>query len=288
MRKDYIKVLFLCLLFFCFYFFIGLNDLNVFGKINNGQDFSFHFTAIEDKNFSEYPPLYHLIFLPFVFNELSFYALNLFLILFFIPLLLFKLTKNFFSVLTYFVLTNLPHLMIFGATFPQALIIIFFLIYLNYRKNFVAFFLFLFLASITHKQGLTLFFAVGLIELIVFFYENFKLKFDQVFCSGGFLIGSQIDSFKDVFAVFTSFVPLPLIYFSRKAFFDSFYFLLICFSFLAGIFFDIRALWLAQIVLSLNFVLPEKKKGFLLLIFFYCLFFLFNFVLPTIKMIALN
>lgn len=286
MRKEYIKVLFLCLIFFCFYGFFALNNFNSFEKVNNSQDFFFHFNkangTIQD---IDYPPLFHLISGIFSFNELAFYFFGLILIVFVIPFLLFYLTKKFYVVLVYFVLTNLPHIMLSGSTFPQALIIIFFLLYLIEKRLFIPLTV---LAFFTHNSGLFLFIGIILIELIVLFYENFKLKFDSVFSSVGYLVGSKITGIKSLTMSALISIPLPLIYFSRKAFSKPFYFLLALLGFGVALYSDVRGLWITQISLILNFEPPKTKKGFLLLIFLYCFFFLINYMISTIKVIALN
>lgn len=282
MRKEYIKVSVLILIFFLFYGFFGVSNYVNYGKINNSQDFFFHFNSIKERNTGNYPFFYHFVSVPFAFNEISFYLYNLILIIIIIPILLFYLTKNFFSVCAYFALTNLPHLMIFGATYPQALIIIFFLLYLIDKNLFLPL---LFFATFTHKSGLMFFLAIALIEFFVLIYKNFKLKFNSVFLSG-FLIGSRITGIKEILSAILTFVPLPLIYFSKKAFSNPFYFLLILSSIFAAVYFDIRALWIMQISLILNFVPPKKnKKAFLVLVFLYVIFFLINYGFPTIKLI---
>lgn len=286
MRKEYIKVMFLCLIFFCFYGFFVLNNFNSYGKVNNSQDFFFHFNKANGTiQESDYPPLFHFISSIFSFNEIAYYFFGLALIVFVIPFLIFHLTKNFYSVLVYFVLTNLPHLMLSGSTFPQALMIIFFLLYLIEKKLLIPLCI---LASFTHKSGLALFIGVFIIELIVLFYDNFKLKFDSVFSSVGFLIGSKITGIKSLTMSALVSVPLPLIYFSRKAFSKPFYLLLALLGFGVALYTDVRGLWLTQISLILNFEQPKIKKGFLLLVFLYCFFYLINHMISTIKLITLN
>lgn len=275
--------MFLCFVFFCFYGFFAFQNFNSFGTVNNSQDFFFHFNKAKGLEGFDYPPLFHFISGVFSFNEIAFYFFGLTLIVFLIPFLLFHLTKSFYSVLIYFCLTNLPHLMLFGSTFPQALIIIFFLLYLIEKRLLI---LLTVLSVFTHKSGLFLFSAIILIELIVLFYENFKLKIDSVFLSSGFLVGSKISGIKSLIASALISVPLPLIYFSRKTFSKPFYFLIAFLGFGVALYADVRGLWLTQISLILNFNPPKKKTGFLLLICLYCFFFLINYMISTIKVLS--
>jgi len=283
MRKEYIKVSILIIIFLLFYSFFGTFNLNEYGKINNSQDFSFHFNTIKTKNFSNYPPLYHFLFSVIPLNELQFYLINLILICVVIPLLIFSITKKAYSVAVYFCLTSLPHTLIYGATYPHTLILIFFLLYLKNKKLF---FPLLILATLTHKSGLMLFISIFLIELIILFYENFKLKMDSVFLSTGFLIGTKITGIKEIILILTNLIPLPLIYFSKTIKDNKLLLLISILSLITATLNDIRAISIMQTALILNFKMKKEIiKPMLILFSVLTIYYLINYGIATIKLI---
>jgi len=282
MRKEYIKVSILILIFFLFYSFFGFYNLTEFGKINNSQDFNFHFNTIQNKDFSNYPPLYHFVLSLIPLTAFQFYLINLILICVIIPLLLFKITKKSLNVIGYFCLTSLPHILIFGATFPHALVLVFFLIYLIEKRLFP---LLIILATLTHKSGLMLFIGITGIEVLLSLWDYKKIKFDSFF-SVFYLLGERLDTFKNAITVLLNAVPLPLIYFSKKIIDNPLLLFLSITALITAITTDIRAISIIQISLLLSFQTTKKQEKLLIKLFaVYTIYYLINFGLTTIRII---
>lgn len=172
------RILLIILLFFSYFFLIGLFNFFSFGVVNGGQDFFFHFSAINgDTSLNpDYPFFYHFLFSYFGFSQIVFYLVNVFVIAVLIPLLVFKLTKTFWGVVFYFCGVSLPHIWLFGATYPQALVFVFLLVYFLNRKNVVVFGLMGFLSVLTHASGFGLFVLVGVFEIISYFVRFFVFE----------------------------------------------------------------------------------------------------------------
>lgn len=282
MRKEYIKVSVLILIFLMFYSFFGYFNLINFGKINNSQDFNFHFNTIKTKNFNDYPPLYHFVFSLIPLNEFQFYFINLILICIVIPLLLFKITKKSIVVAGYFCLTSLPHILIFGATFPHTLILIYFLIYLIEKRLLL---LLIVLAMFTHKSGLLFFLAIIVIEFLITIYNYKKIQYNNFF-PVFYLVGERLDTIKNYIIVLLNSVPIPLIYFSRKILFKPFFLFISLIALFTAITNDIRAITIIQICLLLNFEATKKQEKLLIKLFFvYTIYYLINFGITTIRII---
>jgi len=297
MRKEYIKVSILILVFFIFYSVFGYINYTNYGIINNSQDFDFHWKKIQGLTTESYPALHHTIFSVFAFNELTYYLANIFLITIIIPLFLFKLNKNFWVVFIYFFAVNLPHVLIYGATYPQALILVFFLIYLNNRYNFKLLILLMILAKFTHKSGSILFFGILIFE---FFYVTFgdliKKSFNiNGFLPAGYLLGTRLNDLRQFCSLIFLALPLPIIYFAfKKLKENAFYIFLVFFSFIAAIINDFRAISIAQIILisCASYGIKNKSKkikiGFILFALIQFIYYFLVYILGTTRLITLS
>lgn len=278
------KAIVLILLFFILYLAFGLFNYASFGIVNNGQDFKFHFEKLNGIGSGNYSPLYYLIFFPFGFNEFVFYLVNLLIIVVLIPFLIFKFSKAFYSVLCYFMAVPLAHMMIYGATYPQALILVLLLIYLIFRKNYPLLVFFWILASLLHSKGFYLFAIVFMAELI-----EARLKSGKVFFPVVFLKESTL-SLHTAFQAFFTLLPAPFIYFALKAAKSNFYLILVLTSIISS-FFELRALAIAELIVAVFLGVYLKtadwriKVPILVACFFYLLWYVSDFGLGTFKMI---
>jgi len=287
------KTALLIVFFLVFYSVFGYINYINYGKPNNTQDFNFHWNKIKGLTKESYPELHHFIFSFFAFNEYTYYLANIILIIVLIPFLLFKLTKNFWSILIYFFSTSLSHALIYGATYPQTLILVFFLIYLLNRYNFGLLILLLILSGITHKSGAALFIVILLYEFISVWLETLikSIKLKQKICSVGFLWGTKITSFFQVFELLFFVLPIPIIYFGLKKINKNHLFIYLSFiSLLAAVMIDFRAISIMQIcfiILAAEQIKESKpiiQKGFILFSITQLILYFYFFVLGTIRL----
>lgn len=288
--QQKIKLLFICFVFFFSFAFFGINTFNELGKVNNTQDFLFHFQELKTPG-KDYLPLYHFSFSFFPLNELQFYLINLFLVCFILPFLLYKITKTWLSGLLLFAL-DLPFIIIHGATYPHLFVLIFFLIYLL-NRNIIAFLSMAFLSALTHNEGLILFAAVFLAETINYLI-HFEFKQNGYF-PVGFIAGTKIMTLRNLIAVFFNALPFPFLYFSFNSLKKNlFYCILISFSLLGAFTNDIRALSIAQILILISAaeIIKEKpqkiKNAVIVFAFIQAAYFLLNYLPVTWKLIAFN
>jgi len=276
------KALGLILVFLAFYSLFGAFNYLNFGVINNGQDFLAHFSQSQD-----YLPLYNFVFQFFVFDQLVFYLANLFVILFLIPWLLLKISSSFYSVAIYLMGVSLPHQLLYGATYPSAMVLVFLLVYLLYKRNLLLLVALGLLAGLTHSKGIYLF---GL----VFFAEMAAMAFSyRKSLATGLLLPKTLIGLKDLAQVFFSFTPLPVVYFALKNRVEPFYLIMILFSFAATVH-EIRAIVAAQLLLCIlagrNIEGASKKVriGFVFFLLAQLFFYLLDFAGGTLKFIVLN
>lgn len=291
--------------FLTIYLLLGLTNSVLFDTPNNTNDFIAHYYKTigdyENQVVSEYyttdflenyPQVFHVLARPFAINQFGFYAFAVILICLVAPALLFKLSGN-FAVITYFAL-SLPHLVLYNATFPSFLIMVYFLIYLLHRKN-VSIYLILFLLSIvTHKHGAIVFFLIGLAELtnLYFISNNMggKLEHIKYNLGAGFLVGTKFETPTKLFNLFSNHLNIYFVWLARKKF-DVFYLILLFASIWGAIFYDFRTIMLAQLIVCvlIGKVLKEQKatKLFWLNVIIFTIFNLFSFLVETQRFILL-
>lgn len=161
---------------------------------NRTGDFNFHFEKARQtctKEFGEqrcdsYYPLLHLLGQPFSFSKNAFFSYLTILIVFLTPLILFFVTKKWFSVWLYFAATQYVYLVQTGGAYPQALAGIFLIIFLA-TKNHLLRLPLLVLASLSHSQTFNLLVVIWLIEL---FFENWS-SIKSVFPACSAIFGKQ-------------------------------------------------------------------------------------------------
>jgi len=293
------KVASIILIFFLFYFFFGFFNFWNYGTVNNTQDFVFHWGQIKrygpgdsyweqfDRETPDldYPPVYHFLFSLFSFNKFSFYLANLFLIIVLIPILLFKVFRKWWAILIYFCGVSLPHQILYGATYPQALMLLYFLLYIVNRKNWELLLLLTILAYFTHSTGLLLFISIWGFELLGRFLNKNKVLLV------GWMKPITLNSWREFIAIFFFQIPLPVFYFGLKKLKSGFFAGMIVLSFIAAIK-DFRALSIAQLlfcILAGNALSDSSRKikiGFALFLLFQRIFYLMDYAGGTWKFIA--
>jgi hypothetical protein len=282
------KALLVCLLFTLFYLGFSSFLFLEFGTPNNGSDFDNHWNAINGKLIENYPSGYHSLFHYFNENKELFFAVNVVLICFVLPMLLFKFTKTWWVTITYFLATGLAHQWLSNATFPQALVFILIAVYLLNRKNWLILLLCGLLAGAIHRQGLMIFIAILAAELFEILINKIKNK--ELLPGVAVLQGSTL-SLKMLPCIFLLQLTLPLLILGRKIIKD--YFLL----FLAAVgllmcFFDLRTISLTQFVLIIVAAQGLKdsphKKTWVPILLIYGTWLILIFVVETTRTIVLN
>jgi hypothetical protein len=248
--------------FLTFYLVFGLTNSVLLGTPNNTNDFVAHYykTIADFSNpvvqeyystefLENYPQVFHLLAQPFASNEFGFYAFAIILICLIAPALIYKLAGN-FGVIIYFTL-SLPHLVIYNATFPSFLIMIYVLIYLLNRKNILIYLILFLLSIITHKHGAIVLFLVGIAELTQLYFIKYNLKEklnDIKYNLGtGFLVGTKFNTPTQLFNMFANHLNIYYLWIARKKI-DLFYAILLFASIYGAIFYDFRTIMLAQII----------------------------------------
>lgn len=282
--KDSTKVILISTAFLLFYLALGIVNYSNFGQVNNTIDFDIHWNKIADLNFHpEYPSAYHFIFQIFSQDQLLFYGLNLLLVCLIVPILLFLITKTYWSAILYFCGVSLPHVWLYGATFPQAFIFMLILFYLANRKNpFVYAFGFVF-ASLLHRHGIYLFSLIFVAEVLNCFVGKLKEKYFPAM-----VLGTQkFDSIPVLLFYLVTQIALPIFIFARRIYQDIFYLIL---AIVPIIFlnYDARLISVTQIVLVIV-ASPEIAKSnhkylICFILFFYLIFFLLEFAVGTTKL----
>lgn len=279
------KVLVISYAFLFFYLFVGIFNFSVFGLVNNSVDWDVHWNKVNDLEYhADYPSAYHFLFQVFNSSQLLFYAVNLIIVCFLIPILLFLITKTHWSAILYFCGVSLPHVWIYGSTFIQALLFALILIYfLNRKKVFVFSFCFL-VASIFHRHGFYLFGLILFAEIIDFVFNRFLKDKLALFVVLG--VEKFVYWYEYLFFFFIN-ISFPVLIFSRKIFQNIFYLVLV----LVPLFFlnyDARILSVVQLVLLVvaSPMIAESKHKWLIsfILFFYLVFFLLEFVVGTTKL----
>lgn len=284
--KDSVKVLLICLAFLFFYLVIGIFNFSNFGIVNNSVDFFIHWNKVVDLSFhSEYPAFYHFLFQVFNSSQLFFYGVNLVLICVLIPILLFVLTKTFWSSVLYFCGVSIPHLFIYACTFPQAVVFVLILIYLINRKNWVVFGITGLLVCLLHRHGLALFGLILVAEVVEFLFNKYKNRFVPYVALG-------VQKFDSIFVLFfylVTQISLVVFLFGRGIVSNVFY-LVFCFVPICFLNYDARIISvtsLGLIIVASPMIAKSKHKWLIgLILFFYLLFFLLEFVVGSVKMLV--
>jgi hypothetical protein len=284
----------LIVFFLTLYLLLGLTNYTLKGTPNGTNDFIAHYyKATEDfehpraleyyspEFLEQYPPVFHFLAKPFVANEYWFYFFAVILIVLIAPALLYKLAGD-FAVIIYFAL-SLPHMVLYNATFPSFVIMIYVLIYLLQRKNWALLLILTILSFFTHKEGVLVFGAIIVAELI-----EAKLK-NKEFVAG-LLVGVKASTPAQILMLLVNHVNFYFIWISRKSF-TIFYTILFCFSFATSLFWDMRAIILAQIILCVlvaeTMKTQKPSKKFWAIWVFCILFNVIDFLIGTEKFIFL-
>lgn len=290
----------ICLLFFVIYIVLGSILYFSFGTPNNTNDFKDHFDRLNGSK-KNYLPLYQIMFSPFGKNVLVFWGINLFVATFIIPFLLFRLTKTFWAIILYFCGISFFHQIIYSATFPMLLIMVYLLVYFNFRKNIPILLFLTILANYTHSAGLQLFLIIIFAELTIYYGKRISYLFTMFFLTGkiipakaeiGYLTQQSIKSDNGIINIFTIMLPLPIFLIALKKS-GVFFGILIIASFFAAIN-DLRGLVVAElccIILAsqeIQYYSINFKKWIIIALIFNAIFYLFSFWLETYKLIVLN
>lgn len=312
MQKETIFAIFIICLFFFSYLLFGFWLLEKTGKINNSQDFIFHFQKAKGLPVGDYKPLYHFLFYFFSENEFLFYSANLFLVMVLIPFLLFFLCRSFWVVLIYFCGVSFPHFTLFSATYPAALMVFLFLIYLDLRKRFILkkFYIcigFVFIGGLIHSFGAALFLVVLLSEFVSTIWAAFQLKFFLLLFLKSFLtektkallkipvilLPVHFDfSIRQTNNLFLNLLPLQTIYFAARKI--DLFFLIIIIGSAFGMLREMRAIIIPQIICCIcasDYIEKKEwktKRLFLVFLLMQCFFYLILYFGETIKIIILN
>lgn len=290
-------------IFLLFYLCFGAWNYANYGKVNNTQDFDFHFKRVQgiDEN-PKYLWGYHVAFALFGGNQFLFYAVNVFLICVLIPGLLFCLKKNWWVVAIYFCGIPLAHQLLYGATYPQALILAFLLIYFVWREKHgrdpAALMVVTVPAVLTHNLGLALFAGVWGLETVTMILEYrglrkcFKESISK-YGAVGWIGPSKMIGLKGAIELFFLQLPIPVLIYGFKGLKSLFYVALAVVS-IAGTPFDFRTVSIAQLILvfGASEAIKERpkwiKSGFVVFLIAQVLFYLLDYGLGTWKYIVLN
>ena len=281
-------VWFIILVFFTFYSVFGALNYLEFGTPNNSNDFYFHFfkakgeyspmleTHYSLQDFQKYPSLFHVLFTPFTANTFVFYLALMVLICVLIPIIIYGINSKWFSVLLYFTVVSLPHMVIYNATYAQALVIVWLLAYILLRKKSKLFYLlFLVLAWLTHREGIILFAIVGFIELLAMFKQKFAL---MVILQG--VNTRAFPNLVEIFVLHLNPVVWWLLLKSKKNFF---YNALIVVGFVVT-WFDSRTIFISQIGIILS-ITQKPNKWVWLGLLIYLIIYLYSFLGATISLL---
>ena len=279
------KVLLISYAFLFFYLAIGIFNFSNFGLVNNSVDWDVHWNKVNDLNYSpSYPSAYHFLFNIFDSSQLLFYGVSLIIVCFLIPILLFLVTKTHWSAILYFCGISLPHVWIYGSTFPQAFVFMLILIYLANRKNPFVFLSGLILASLVHRHGAQLFALILCAEIIEFIFNKYLKEKLSLFVVLG------VEKFNSIFEYLFYFlmnISFPVLIFSRSIIKNIFYLVLAVVPlFLLN--YDARLLSVTQLALliiaSPKIAKSEHKWLISFILFWYLLLFLLGFAVGTSKL----
>lgn len=290
MKAGLIIVFFLTL-----YLLLGLTNYTQTGLPNGTNDFIFHWAIVSQdfkdpallevyggvmEGFRQYPNAFHFLVRPISPNPLIFYFWAVIIIVLIAPALLYKIAGK-FAVITYFAL-SLPHMALYSFTLPSFMILIYLLIYLNYRKNYLVFILLSLLATATHQFGIIVFALVAFAELFQKIIKKANLA------PAGFLNIARADSPTDIANLFLNHLNFYFIWVARKSF-DTFYTTIFLFGIAGAIFRDMRIIIISQVILSITCGLALKQhkptKKYWLLWGFLILFNTLSFVWETERFI---
>ncbi len=222
------KALLVCIFFLLFFTLIP-------GQWQWVGDFNFHFEKAKQSCAKDYPqescdgyyPLLHLLSSNFSFSIHAFSSFLMVLLVFVTPMIIFLITKHWFSVWLYFSATQYVYLIQAGGAYPQALAGIFLLLFFLVKNNWLRAGI-LVLAILSHSQAFLLLLSIWFVLL---FFENFKSYTNFLpACSGLFgkqavdPIGQQIEiglpsklsgpvmvNLKDIANFFVRTFPLPFL-----------------------------------------------------------------------------
>lgn len=280
------------ILFLTLYLVLGLTNYTLKGTPNGTNDFLAHYYKttgdIENEKALEYyspdflekyPQVFHILAKPFAVNEFGFYAFAVILVCLIAPALLYKIAGD-FAVFIYFAI-SLPHMILYNATFPSFLIMIYVLIYLLNRKNWKLLIVLAMLAVVTHKHGFFIFALICFAEMAQIYFTDKKFL-------AGLLVGVKASTPAQVLMIFINHVNIYFVWIARKKF-TIFYSILFGASVIASIFYETRTIILAQIILCVlvgeTFQTTKPSKLFWVIWILILLFNFFDFFIGTEKFI---
>lgn len=276
--------------FVLFYLAFGWFNFSSYGTVNNGQDFEFHWGRVQGIDFEKvYPWGYHNLFSVFSFNQFAFYAVNV-LVVAGIGLLLFVVSGKWWTAAIYFGGMSLPHQLLYGATYPQAFVLLLFALYLVFRRNLPLLVCIGIVSSFFHDKAFFLFGPVFVLELASLVFPKVKKRFLPAV---GFLQPSQMVGLDGAIAVFLLQLPLPVFFFGLRGLKSGFFALVAAGSFFAAMH-DFRALSVFQMVfavcagIGVSKCSKKVRAGFALFLVFQAVFYLLDFGGGTWKFITLN
>lgn len=264
----------LIIVFFIIYCLFGITLSMYFGSPNGTNDFIFHYYRangdIENPEFtqyysvekmSSYPETFHILASPFASQgKLGLYLFAVFLIIVIAPLILFHF-KGSIAVWVYYSL-SLPHMILYNSTYASFMILIYFLLYLFFKRKLWAFIFFGMLAVITHRWGLyfwAIIWIAEVIELLLIKYKIIeKLKPLKHSAGIGVLAQDKIMSFTKLISVFLNHMNFYFFYLARKSK-NYFLWILIIFGIIGAIIIDFRVLILSQVCLPI--IVAEELKN---------------------------
>jgi len=294
--KEASKAALISIVFFAFFLGFGAYNYFSFGVVNNSIDFAVHWGKVQDlTKYPVYPGGYHVLFSVFDSSELLFYIANIALICLIVPSLLYFGTKTWWATLIYFCGVSLPHLWIYGATYPQAFVFTLLIIYLLNRKKPLIFALCTMLASVVHKEGVYLFALILVAEVFEYLANKVwacikpKMGLGEFSLAGAVVL--RVQKFNDIWQLLfflVTQISLPIWFFGKTVFKKPFWLVLVIAPlFLLQI--DARLISITQ--LALIFVTaPEiakskHKKIVIALLGIQLVFFLLDFGLATQSLI---
>jgi hypothetical protein len=265
--KKILEAFILCFAFSLLFFAIGYSTFVKYGHFNDKSDYFFHYYRAQNKCFTEfynqsvcdsYPIGFKLISLPFGFSEPLFYAFTLFLTAFLIPLLLFHIAKSFWIIWFYFTTISFLYVINYLAIFPQAMILILFLLFFIFRKNVWVSIALIIASFFFHNSGLifmafafTLYWTLRLIPFIK--RRLIALPFLPPLNFTGYDWNSLMNVFSNFILIG---MPLPLLIFGFMDFIKRKrkYLLILSLTLFIGIAVSPRAVLFIEILLLLGFI----------------------------------
>lgn len=218
-----------------------------------------------------YPGGYHFITSFFVSNINEFKIFNILLFFLVYPVILFYVSKNIYTLVFYFISTNMIFYISNLGNYPSFLVIFLWLLFFYSKNLYFKAFLLLF-SLLTHSSTLNLFIFP---EIIKFIYYKTGFPIFIYYKTGFLRFLTNINAYFDYWT--SSFFPLfsfiGFFYLIERKKFDIC--LIVLFSFFASVV-NFRAIYPAVFLLLISFSDYFKKSSFFVksLLFFSCIFYI--------------